>query len=493
MSEKTNLMETEFAVEKASAAKVPNPLGYQPVGKLLLSFSVPAIIQMLVNSIYNIVDQIFIGQGVGYLGNAATTVVFPIMTLIMAFASMIGTGGAAFASIKLGEREDKVAEKALSNQYILAVLVGVLVMVLGLVFIKPLLSLFGAKDSVMPYALDYGSIILIGAPFSTLGISLSNMARSDGSPRMSMYSVLIGAILNCGLDPFYIFVLDWGVKGAAVATITSQILTAVILTVYFLKFGKHMRLKVHSIKLDFKIWWQIIALGFSGAITQGVACVMQTVMNNSLVYYGDLDPQVGGDVALSAMGIVMKIVMILVSVGLGVGIGGQPIYGFNYGARQPERIKKCYFLALKVSTALIFVGWLMCQLFPNQILSIFGDEGTGFTNFAVQCMHIFTFAIVLSGFQMVSTQYFQATGQPLKASLLSSLRQLVLLVPLILILPLFVGLKGILYAGPCADIGSTIIVFCFMRVEIKKLNRWIAEKSEKSGEMLSERETYPSK
>lgn len=474
-------METGFSEGETSSANVPNPLGYQPVGKLLLSFSVPAIIQMLVNSIYNIVDQIFIGQGVGYLGNAATTVVFPIMTLILAFASMIGTGGAAYASIKLGEKEDEVAERTLTNQYVLAALVGIAVMILGLIFIKPLLLLFGATDSVMPYALDYGSIILIGAPFSTLGISLSNMARSDGSPRMSMYSVLIGAILNCGLDPFYIFVLGWGVKGAAVATITSQILTAVILTVYFLKFGKHMRLKARSVRPDFRIWRRILALGFSGAITQGVACLMQTVMNNSLVYYGNLDPRVGGDVALSAMGIVMKIVMILVSVGLGVGIGAQPIFGFNYGAKQPKRIKKCYFLALKVSTALIFIGWLMCQLYPRQILSVFGNADAGFTNFAVQCMHIFTFAIILSGFQMISTQYFQATGQPVKASLLSALRQLLLLVPLILILPLFFGLRGILYAGPAADVGSTIIVFCFMRVEMKKINLWIAEEAGKTG------------
>lgn len=493
MSKEINSMETELEAEGTTTAKAPNPLGYQPVGKLLLNFSVPAIIAMLVNSIYNIVDQIFIGQGVGYLGNAATTVVFPIMTLIMAFASMIGTGGAAYASIKLGEKEDKDAEKILTNQYVLALIVGILVMVLGLIFIKPLLTLFGATDSIMPYAQDYGSIILIGTPFNILGVALSNIARSDGSPRVSMYSILIGAILNCGLDPFYIFVLGWGVKGAAIATVTSQILTAVILTVYFMKYGKHMRLRWHSFKLNVRIWRKILSLGFSGAIALGASSVMQTVMNNSLVHYGDLDPQVGGDVALSAMGIVMKVVMILASLGLGIGIGGQPIYGFNYGAKQPKRIKECYFLALKAATALLFVGWLMCQLFPRQILSLFGNADAGFTNFAIECMRIFTFALVLSGFQIVSTQYFQATGQPVKASLLSSLRQLLLLVPMILILPLFVGLRGILYAGPAADIGSTIIVFCFMRVEMRKLNRWIAAETKKPGEIPSERDFCLSK
>ncbi len=479
MSEDTTSIGPKAPEEGTKTAKSQNPLGYMPVGRLLLSFSIPAIIQILINSIYNIVDQIFIGQGVGYLGNAATTVTFPVMTLIIAFAAMIGSGGATFAAIKLGEKREEVAEKTLTNLFVLAAIVGLLVMLLGLVFLGPMLSLFGATDTIMPFALDYASIILMGAPFSTLGIALSHMARTDGSPRLSMYSVLIGALLNCVLDPVYIFVFHWGVKGAAVATITSQMLTAVIVTVYFLKYGKHMKLKARYVKPDFGTWRQIVALGFSAAITQGAACLMQTIMNNSLVHYGNLDPQVNGDVALSAMGIVMKIVMILVGFGLGIGLGSQPIFGFNYGAKEPRRIKRCYFLALRSSTVLILIGWLFCQFFPYQMLSLFGSEDAVFTDFAVQCLRIFTLAVVLAGFQIISTQYFQATGQPIKASLLSSLRQLLLLVPLILILPLFFGLRGILYAGPIADIGSACIVFCFIRGEMKKINGWIdAENSD---------------
>lgn len=468
---KNNNKQTLLAGENKSA----NPLGYMPVGKLLLTFSIPSIVQMLINSIYNIVDQIFIGQGVGYLGNAATTVTFPIMTIILAFAAMIGIGGAAYASIKLGQKKEEEAEKTLSSQYVLAILVGLTIMILGLLFLKPLLNVFGATDAVMPYALDYASIILLGAPFSVLGITLSNLARADGSPRMSMYSVLIGAALNCILDPIYIFVFHWGVKGAAFATITSQFITFAILTVYFLKHGKHMKLKAKYLKPNFSLWRSTTALGLSSAITHGSATVTQTVMNNSLVYYGNLDPLVGSDVALSAMGIVMKIIMILVAIGVGVGLGSQPIIGFNFGAKQPHRIKRCYFLAVSAATSIILIGWLACQIFPEQILSLFGTSSENFTYFAVRCIRIYTFAVFLSGFQIISTHFFQATGQPLKASMLSALRQLILLVPLILIFPLYFGLNGILYAGPVADVASALIVFFFIRAEMKKTNRWIAQ------------------
>jgi putative MATE family efflux protein len=463
-----------------SAENKGNPLGYMPVGKLLLSFSIPSIVQMLINSIYNIVDQIFIGQGVGYLGNAATTVAFPIMTIILAFASMIGIGASAYASIKLGQKKDDEAEKTLTNQYILAVLIGFIIMILGHIFLKPMLTLFGATPSIMPYALDYASIILLGAPFGVLGITLSNLARADGSPRMSMYSVLIGAVLNCILDPIYIFVLGWGVKGAAIATITSQFITFFILTIYFLKHAKHMRLRKKYLKPNFRLWRTTMALGLSSAITHGSATLTQTVMNNSLVYYGNLDPQVGSDIALSAMGIVMKIVMILVAIGVGVGLGSQPIIGFNFGAKQPHRLKRCYYLAVSAASCVIIIGWLVCQIFPVQILSLFGTQSENFTYFAVRCIRIFTFAVFLSGFQIISTSFFQATGQPLKASILSALRQLILLVPLILILPLFFGLNGILYAGPVADSVSALIVFIFIHAEMKKINCWIEQENNSS-------------
>ena len=450
-----------------------NPLGVRPIKGLLFSFSIPAIISCLVNSMYNIVDQIFIGQGVGYLGNAATTIAFPLMTIIMAFATLIGSGGSAYAALRLGEGRKREALLTLNNLLVIAIGLGILLAATGLIFLKPILTLFGATETTMPYAIDYTSIVLMGVPFSVISIALSNMARTDGHPRMSMYGILIGAALNTVLDPIYIFVLDWGVKGAAIATITAQFVSTVVLCYYFLRKG-NMRFTRRYMKPVGRVWYKIFSLGISSGITSLVACIMQVVMNNSLVYYGN-QTEITGDVALSAMGIVMKIAMILASVCIGFGIGAQPILGFNLGAKKYARVRHTYLLAVSIATGSILIGWAVCQLAPHLVLSLFGKENQTFTDFAVRCLRIYLGGIFCAGFQIVSTNYFQATGQPLKASLLSMLRQLILLIPLLLILPLFFGLNGLLYAGPCADIGSAVIVALFILPEMRKLNRRIAE------------------
>lgn len=450
-----------------------NPLGVRPIKGLLFSFSIPAIISCLVNSVYNIVDQIFIGQGVGYLGNAATTIAFPLMTIIMAFATLIGSGGSAYAALRLGEGRKREALLTLNNLLVIAIGLGILLAATGLIFLKPILTLFGATETTMPYAIDYTSIVLMGVPFSVISIALSNMARTDGHPRMSMYGILIGAALNTVLDPIYIFVLDWGVKGAAIATITAQFVSTVVLCYYFLRKG-NMRFTRRYMKPVGRVWYKIFSLGISSGITSLVACIMQVVMNNSLVYYGN-QTEITGDVALSAMGIVMKIAMILASVCIGFGIGAQPILGFNLGAKKYARVRHTYLLAVSIATGSILIGWAVCQLAPHLVLSLFGKENQTFTDFAVRCLRIYLGGIFCAGFQIVTTNYFQATGQPLKASLLSMLRQLILLIPLLLILPLFFGLNGLLYAGPCADIGSAVIVALFILPEMRKLNRRIAE------------------
>ena len=450
-----------------------NPLGVRPIKGLLFSFSIPAIISCLVNSVYNIVDQIFIGQGVGYLGNAATTIAFPLMTIIMAFATLIGSGGSAYAALRLGEGRKREALLTLNNLLVIAIGLGILLAATGLIFLKPILTLFGATETTMPYAIDYTSIVLMGVPFSVISIALSNIARTDGHPRMSMYGILIGAALNTVLDPIYIFILDWGVKGAAIATITAQFVSTVVLCYYFLRKG-NMRFTRRYMKPVGRVWYKIFSLGISSGITSLVACIMQVVMNNSLVYYGN-QTEITGDVALSAMGIVMKIAMILASVCIGFGIGAQPILGFNLGAKKYARVRHTYLLAVSIATGSILIGWAVCQLAPHLVLSLFGKENQTFTDFAVRCLRIYLGGIFCAGLQIVSTNYFQATGQPLKASLLSMLRQLILLIPLLLILPLFFGLNGLLYAGPCADIGSAVIVALFILPEMRKLNRRIAE------------------
>ncbi|MEG2685230.1 MAG: MATE family efflux transporter, partial [Erysipelotrichaceae bacterium] len=415
-----------------------NPLGYKPIPKLLLRFCVPTVIMMLVNSLYNIVDQIFIGQGIGYLGNAATTVAFPITTIILALGTLIGAGGSVNAAINLGKKKEKEAERTLGNVVLLLVVAGITITTLGLVWLEPILSLFGATAANMDYSKQYASIILLGTTFNLLGIGLSNMARTDGNPNISMYSMVAGAILNTILDPIYIFIFKWGVGGAAIATITSQIISCIILVHYFNK-KSYMRIKLSNLIPNIRITKNILSLGVSSCITQSAITLTTIVMNNSLVYYGNLT-SIGGDVALSSMGIVMKIAMIITSICVGIGIGAQPILGFNSGANQIKRIKQTYKLAAASATAVSIIGWLACLLIPNLILAMFGNDNAVFTQFATKCMRIYMGGVFCAGFQITATSYFQATGQPLKASILSMLRQLILLIPLILVLPTCFGL-----------------------------------------------------
>ena len=462
-------------MEQTVKPRTKNPLGYQPIGHLLMKFAIPSVISMLVNALYNIVDQIFIGIGVGYLGNAATTVTFPLQTIILAIGTMVGAGGSAYAAIKLGEKKEQEAENTLGNAFLLLTVIGVIIMVVGLIFLTPILNVFGATPKNLSYSQDYASIILIGTVFNLLGIGLSNMARTDGSPNIAMISMVSGAILNTILDPIYIFVFHWGVTGAAIATITSQIIGATILLFYFTK-KSTMRLRLSHMKLKASICANILTLGFSSCITQTAATIMQVVMNNSLVYYGNLTSTTG-DVALSAMGIVLKISMIITAICIGIGIGAQPILGFNKGAKQPKRIKATYQRAALIATLTSIVGWCICLAIPGLILKMFGGGNATFTEFAQRAMRIYMFGIFTAGFQITATSYFQATGQPMKASILSMMRQLILLIPLILILPLIFGLDGILYAGPIADITSGIVVFGFIQYEMRKLNKEIAQES----------------
>lgn len=449
-----------------------NPLGYQPIGKLLKNFAVPSVVSMLAMAVYNIVDQIFIGQGVGYLGNAATTVAFPIMTISLSVAILFGGGGAAYAAIRLGEKRLDLAEKALGNIVMLLTLCGFLITVCGLLFLEPLLRTFGATAASMPYAKTYGSIILMGTIFQLWSIALSNMCRTDGSPQFSMYTILLGVVINFILDPIYIFILGWGVAGAAIATVESQLISTVLLLWYFLKKSKHIRLKRSALQLDKAVCKNIIYLGISSFILQVSVALLQVVMNNLLVYYGNLSP-VGGDVALSAMGIILKLHMIILAFCVGIGIGAQPILGFNYGARQFKRVKKTYVLAACVASGIAFLGWLICMLFPTQILSLFGDAHTSFNTFAVHAMRVFTAGIFCAGFQVTASAYFQATGQPKKAVILSLSRSVLALIPLILILPLFFGLEGILYAGPSADLIAVSVAGILIFKELKRLKQHI--------------------
>lgn len=451
--------------------KERNPLGYAPIGKLLMQFALPSVVAMVINAIYNIVDQIFIGQGVGYLGNAATTIAFPIVTIILAVSTLLGAGGSAFAAIKLGEHNEGQAEDTLGCASVTGLLAGILIAVLGLVFLNPLIKLFGASENTIEYARQYTSIILIAAPFNVLGVILSNFARTDGNPLLSMYSMLIGALFNVALDPLFIFIFRLGVAGAAYATAISQIVSAAVLIYYFF-FKSTMRLHRRNLRISGSIFKSIAVLGISSCALQLASTALNIILNNVLVYYGDRDP-VGGDIALSAMGIVLKISMIVISVCIGIGIGSQPILGFNRGAKQIDRVRKTYICALVIATSVTIIGWALCETIPDTILLLFGKENPVFTEFAVRSMRIYLGGIFAAGMQIATTSYYQATGQPLKANIMSLLRQILLLIPLLLILPKFMGLNGVLYAGLFADLATGCIVAFFVVSELRKLKKQI--------------------
>lgn len=444
-----------------------NQLGRDPIGKLLLKFALPSITSMVVNAIYNIVDQIFIGQGVGYLGNAATTIAFPIVTILLAVSTLIGAGGSAFASIKLGERQEREAERVLGNSFVISVAIGVFMMVAGLLFLDPLVKVFGASDATIEYARNYTIYILLAAPFNILGVVLSNFARTDGNPMLSMYSLVAGAVLNVILDPIFIFIFNWGVMGAALATAISQVLSAVILIWYFTR-RSTMRFSKDSVKLRFYVLKNICSLGISSCVLNLATTILNIVLNNVLTTYGNLS-DVGGDMALSAMGIVLKVSMIIISVCVGIGIGSQPILGFNKGANQPERVLKTYLMAAGIGLSVTILGWILCQTIPHMVLRIFEKENQTFMDFAVRCMRIYMGGVFVAGLQIVTTNYFQATGQPLKANIMSLLRQIIFLIPLLLILPKFMGLDGVLYSGMIADIAAGIVVFIFAVIEVRKI------------------------
>lgn len=451
--------------------KGDNPLGFEPIGKLLIKFALPSVTSMIVNAIYNMVDQIFIGQGIGYLGNAATTIAFPIVTIILALSTLIGAGGSAYASIKLGEHDDEMAEKVLGNSLILSLFIGIIITFGGIVFLEPLVKLFGASADTLQYAKDYTFYILLAAPFNVLGIVLSNFARCDGAPVLSMYSMLAGAILNIILDPIFMFVFGLGVKGAAIATAISQVVSALILIWYF-KYKSNMKITRKSIRINFSVCRNFCALGISSCVLHVAGTALNIVLNNVLVHYGN-QSEVGGDMALSAMGVVMKVSMVILSVCIGIGVGSQPVLGFNRGANQPERMKKAYLLAVSLGVSVTIFGWLLCQTIPHILLRLFENDNQSFMDFAVRCMRIYMGGVFIAGVQIVTTNYFQSTGQPLKATMTSLLRQIILLIPLLLILPIFMGLDGVLYAGMLADITSGLIVGTMAIFEMKKLNKWI--------------------
>lgn len=439
-------------------------LGEEKVSKLLLKFSIPAIVGMLVNALYNVVDRIFIGNSnVGSAGIAGITICSPIMLVTLAFSMLIGLGANSLISIRLGEKRRDEAELILGNAMTLLIAVPAVLSVICLIFIEPLLVMFGASDIVLPYAKEYMTIILIGTTVQTLGFGMNNFIRAEGNPRIAMYTMLIGAILNTILDPVFIFVLGWGIAGAAIATVISQMASTAWVLFHFL--GGRSSLKVHTGNLILRkhIVERIVALGMAPFLMQLAASVLNAIMNKSLNHYG-------GDVAVSGMGVVTSITMLILMPIFGINQGSQPIIGYNYGALKFDRVKKALKLAIMAATGITCVGFLLTRLFPAQLISIFNKSDAELLAFGTRALLIFLFCLPIIGFQIVSANYFQAVGKPKHAAFLSLSRQVLILIPALLILPKFFGLDGLLMAGPTADLTASVITGIFLIRELRHLD-----------------------
>ena len=444
-----------------------NILGTEKIGKLIRKFSIPCIISMLVNSLYNIVDQIYIGQGVGYLGNGATNIVFPIVMISLAFSLMLGDGSSAYLSLKLGEKKKKDAELGIGNGIMLSVIVSIIFCAITLAFLPQLLNLFGCTANLKDYAIAYGRIIAIGLPFSMIGTTLNSIIRADGSPKYSMMSMVSGAILNTILDPVFIFVFNKGVEGAAMSTLVSQVLTFVLNIVYIRKF-KSIKLTKESLKLKANVCKKIATLGISSFITEmSIVCVM-TAENNLLGKYG-AESKFGAEIPITVLGIVMKISQILNSIVIGIAAGSQPIFGYNYGAQKYDRVKKTLKIVMGLSVIISAVAFILFQTIPDKLILIFGSGDENYIEFACLAFRIYLLLCIFDGIQISSGIFFQAIGKSVRSAALSLSRQIVILIPFMIILSHFFGIMGVLAAGPVADALAFILAAFFLIKEIRNL------------------------
>lgn len=439
-------------------------LGEEKISTLLIKFSIPAITGMLVKALYNVVDRAFVGRGVGSLGIAGVTVVFPLMMFLVAFGMLIGLGGGSLCSLYLGRGEKEQANVTLGNVVILDVVVIGTLCLGGLYFMEPILELFGASELVMPYAKDYFRIILWGGIFNEIGFGVNNFIRAEGNPLIAMCTMLIGGILNIVLDPLFIFVFDLGIKGAAWATVISQIASSIWVMHYFLRGNSVLKIYKKNLRLRVDIVKKIIKMGSAPFAMQIAASSIQVILNNILGIYG-------GDIAISGVGIINSFMMAMQTLLFGINHAAQPIIGFNYGARKYERVKETLKLAIFAGTFIVSTTYVLLKIFPTEIITLFNRDNQELIEFGSRAIQIFLFALPVVGFQIVSANYFQAVGKPYKAMILSLSRQVIIFLPAVLILPKFWGLDGVLLAQPVADILAAILTGILLIFEVKRLDQ----------------------
>lgn len=445
-------------------------LGDAPIGKLLLQYSIPAIIGMIVNALYNIVDRMFIGNipDIGSLAITGVGITMPIMTIVLAFGMLIGIGTTANISLNLGKGNRTTAEKLLGNAFTLSIIVGLAIAITGTIFANPILNLFGASENTLFYAKEYIGIILLGCTFNILSFALNSTVRADGNPKMSSITMVIGCGANIILDYLFIFVLNLGVKGAALATIISQAITFFIILYYYTAGNSNLKLKIENFKLKKHLVTMTFAIGIAPFATQIATSLVQVIANNALKTYGS-------DLAIGAMTVISSLNIIFMMPIFGINQGCQPIIGFNYGAKKYERAKEAFKYATIAACVICIIGFISIQCFPTQIISLFNNDPE-LTTLAIKGIRIYLLMMPVVGINIVATSYYQSIGKAKISMFVSLLRQVILLIPFTIILPKFIGLDGVWAAGACADSLSVIITLILLKKEFKQLDKMQLEK-----------------
>ena len=447
----------------ASKEAIPVELGTEPIGKLLKNYAVPAIIAMTASSLYNIVDSIFIGHGVGPLAIAGLAVTFPLMNLSAAFGTLVGVGATTMISVLLGQKNYEVANKVLGNVVILNIIIGLIFMGVSLAFLDPILYFFGASENTIGYAREYMQIILAGNAVTHLYLGLNSVLRASGNPKLAMMLTILSVLINIAVAPVLIFWLDMGISGAAIATVAAQVAALAIILAYFSRKDRVLHFSRKIFRLDWRIAKDSLAIGLAPFLMNAAACIVTLFINQQLKKYG-------GDLAIGAYGIVNRISFLFIMVNMGLNQGMQPIAGYNYGTRNYTRVKGVMWKTVKYATAVTCTGFLIALLVPHQAVSIFTSDSQ-LIEFSAKGLRMLTLAFPLVGFQMVSSNFFQCLGMVNKAILLSMSRQLLFLIPCIYVLPLLWGNIGVWASFPISDFAAFVISAILMWDLLRKFSR----------------------
>lgn len=447
--------------------RITNTLGTEPVGKLIKKYATPCVISLVVNGLYNIVDQIFIGHGVGYWGNSATNVVFPLTIFSAALGVLLGDAAATYMSLKLGEGKPQKANRGVAGGITMSIAVSVVLLITCVILLKPIIYLFGCTETVEPYAMSYGGIVVLGFPFVIISTALNSMIRADGSPKLAMASLVTGAIFNTIADPIFIFLFDWGIEGAAIATIMGQFLSLLI-SLSYMKKWKSVTLAKADFRWDWQTTKEMLPLGIASFINQMATVIMTAIINITLIRYGK-DSVYGTDIPLAVMGITLKINQIFLFIIIGIATGAQPIISFNYGARTYSRVLEALKICMVSAFLISAIAFCVFQFAPMSVVSLFGTENDLYNEFAIKSLRIFLLFCILNGYQTVASIFVQAIEKPAHALLLSLSRQIVFLIPLVLLLPKWLDIDGVLWAGPMADGLAFVLAFCIQTRAIKDI------------------------